>query len=119
MTHRFGRNFTSSMYPALSSASAVFMPSVSTTVKLWHYPNTMQVARCIQCFSSLRPGRATEKLCDLQIAEWRVYRESDKPLECEDCLLEPSRIELEAGISYNGVEASEFEDITSSCSATG
>ncbi|PNP74084.1 hypothetical protein FNYG_12600 [Fusarium nygamai] len=63
--------------------------------------------------------RATGKLCDVQIAEWRVHRESDKPLECEDCLLAPLKIELEAGIGYKDEDASEFEDITSSCNATG
>ncbi|KAF5977522.1 domain-containing protein [Fusarium coicis] len=44
---------------------------------------------------------------------------SYKPLECEDCLLAPLKIELEAGISYKDGDASEFEDITSSCNATG
>ncbi|KAF4445190.1 hypothetical protein FACUT_159 [Fusarium acutatum] len=65
------------------------------------------------------PGRATGKLCDLQIAEWRGHRESDKPLECQDFLLAPLKMELEAGISYKDEDASEFEDITSSCNATG
>ncbi|KAH7209645.1 hypothetical protein DER44DRAFT_883580 [Fusarium oxysporum] len=61
----------------------------------------------------------TGKLCHLQLAEWRIHRGSGKALECEDCLLAPLGIELEAGISYNDEDASEFEEMTSSCNATG
>ncbi|KAI7768801.1 hypothetical protein LZL87_000348 [Fusarium oxysporum] len=84
------------------------------------YPPTYMVDSLLLSFNVYcYRDRVTGKLCDLQLAEWRIHRESDKPLECEDCLLAPLRIELEAGISYNDEDASEFEEITSSCNATG
>ncbi|KAJ4283469.1 hypothetical protein NW764_002864 [Fusarium oxysporum] len=84
------------------------------------FPPTYMVDLLLLSFNTYcYRDRVTGKSCDLQLAEWRIHRGSGEALECEDCLLAPLRIELEAGISYNDEDASEFEEMTSSCNATG
>ncbi|KAJ4317758.1 hypothetical protein N0V84_007195 [Fusarium piperis] len=51
--------------------------------------------------------------------EWKTRRDTDLPLECEDCTLEQWRRQLEAPIRYSDEGASKFSEATSACSATG
>ncbi|KAH8666108.1 LysM domain-containing protein, partial [Ilyonectria robusta] len=60
----------------------------------------------------------TGKLCDLQLAEWRATPPKT-PIECNDCILGPWKLQLEAPIGYKEDDASDFSTSTSSCGVTG
>ncbi|RMJ12445.1 hypothetical protein CDV36_007898 [Fusarium kuroshium] len=63
--------------------------------------------------------RDTGKSCDLELTKWRRRRDTDVPMECEDCSLGRWRKQLEAPIRYSDEEASRFSKSTSVCAATG
>ncbi|KAH6974150.1 hypothetical protein BKA56DRAFT_675609 [Ilyonectria sp. MPI-CAGE-AT-0026] len=60
----------------------------------------------------------TGRFCDLQIAEWRATPPKT-PIECNDCMLGPEKLQLEAPIGYNEYDASDFSTSTSRCGVTG
>ncbi|KAH7266822.1 uncharacterized protein BKA55DRAFT_152516 [Fusarium redolens] len=106
--------------PKIESACNTEMDAVAFLYEDKIFPPTYMVDLLLLLFNVYcYRDRVTGKLCDLQFAEWRIHRESDKPLECEDCMLGPLKIQLQAGISYNNEDASEFQEMTSSCDATG
>ncbi|WXC52157.1 hypothetical protein QX201_011816 [Fusarium graminearum] len=92
---------------AFKRKNTIFPPTYMVDLLLLSYE--------VYCYQDLDTG----KFCDLQLAEWRNHRESDKPLRCEDCLLGPQRVQLQAPIGYDQDDADKFHDLTSSCSATG
>ncbi|EKJ75663.1 hypothetical protein NXS19_012498 [Fusarium pseudograminearum] len=92
---------------AFKHKNTIFPPTYMADLLLLSYE--------VYCYQD----RDTGKFCDLQLAEWRNHRESDKPLRCEDCLLGPQRVQLQAPIGYDQDDADKFHDLTSSCSATG
>ncbi|EEU36952.1 uncharacterized protein NECHADRAFT_42111, partial [Fusarium vanettenii 77-13-4] len=63
--------------------------------------------------------RDTGKFCDLELTKWRRRRDTNFPMECEDCSLGRWRKQLEAPIRYSDEDASLFSKSTSVCGATG
>lgn len=53
------------------------------------------------------------------LTEWKARRDTDFPLQCEDCVLGQWREQLQAPIRYSDEGASKFSKATSACSATG
>ncbi|SCO83896.1 uncharacterized protein FRV6_08023 [Fusarium oxysporum] len=118
--HKNCYNSLMELRPKIEAACNTDMDAVAFLYEDKLFPPTYMVDLLLLSFNTYcYRDRVTGKLCDLQLAEWRIHRGSSKALECEDCLLAPLRIELEAGISYNDEDVSEFEEMTSSCNATG
>lgn len=64
-------------------------------------------------------NRDTGKFCDQLLTEWRTGRDTNFPIECEDCTLGQWMKQLQAPIRYHDEGASKFSKATSACGATG
>ncbi|RGP77397.1 hypothetical protein FLONG3_4489 [Fusarium longipes] len=118
--HESCRTSLEKFRPQVLAACNTEMDAVAFTYKNTIYPPTYMIDLLLLSYEVYcYRDRDTGKFCDLQLAEWRVHRESDIPIVCEDCLLGPQRVQLQAPIGYNQDDANDFRSLTSSCSATG
>ncbi|RSL46818.1 hypothetical protein CEP54_013685 [Fusarium duplospermum] len=84
------------------------------------FPPTYQVDLLLLSYDVFcYKDRDTGKSCDLELTKWRRRRDTDFPMECEDCSLGRWRKQLEAPIRYSDEEASRFSKSISACAATG
>ncbi|KAL6924426.1 hypothetical protein FSST1_001700 [Fusarium sambucinum] len=118
--HESCHNSLKEFRPKVVSACNTEMDAVAFSYKNTVFPPTYMVDLLLLSYEVYcYRDRDTKKFCDLQLAEWRNYRKSDKPSRCEDCLLGPQRVQLQAPIGYDQDDAYKFRYLTSSCSATG
>ncbi|KAJ4207089.1 hypothetical protein NW759_014087 [Fusarium solani] len=85
----------------------IFAPTYQTDLLI--------VAYDVHCYKD----RDTGKFCDQLLAEWRTGRDTNFPIECEDCTLGQWMKQLQAPIRYHDEGASKFSKVTSACGATG
>ncbi|RSM19070.1 hypothetical protein CDV31_001991 [Fusarium ambrosium] len=85
----------------------IFAPTYQTDMLLVSYD--------IHCYKDRNTGR----FCDELLEEWRTGRDTNFPIECEDCTLRQWMKQLQSPIRYHDEAASKFSKATSACSATG